>query len=101
MDRLDFTRSISYDNFEKDVQNFFDQTMALYELIGVRGDIDICAESNKERSKITFILLMENKKEASKVFESIENHKIPIYGHTYIPELRKSDNSVQIALVEE
>ena len=98
-DRLNFAKSINHDNFERNIQNFFDQTMALYNLLGSRDDIDISANST-ENKNIEFILLTDSKEEANQLYDMIDGHTIPIYGHLYKPELRHSKNSVHIALVD-
>ena len=99
MDRLDFVKSINHDNFENTIRNFFDQTMALYNLIGAREDIDI---SSKEKNQdIEFILLTNSEEEAEQLYYSIENHSISIYGKMYVPELHNGVKSgIRLALVD-
>lgn len=100
MDRLDFAKSITYDDFENTIRNFFDQTMALYNLIGARDDIDISTITSDK--SIEFIILTDSKKEAEQLYSSIENRHIHIYGKDYIPELRNGiKNTLHIALVDE
>lgn len=100
IDRLNFAKSINHDNFERNIIHFFDQTMALYNLIGARDDLDISANGNVEEKTIEFILLSDNNKEAKELYSLIEGHNIPIYGHNYLPELRNVKNTVHIALVD-
>lgn len=99
MDRIDFAKSIDDgNNFGEKIQKFFDHTMAMYNLIGVRDNIDICAESNDQ--EISFVILTDDKNEAETIFDSIKNKEIKIYGHDYVPELKKTKNSIGITLIE-
>ena len=103
IDRVGFAKAITSDNLEKNIQNFFDQAMALYDLLGSRDDLDINANGTDNGTKekdIEFILLTDSKDEANQLYEMIDGHTIPIYGHLYKPELRNSKNSVHIALVD-
>lgn len=98
MDRIDFTKSINFSNFEVDVNAFFDQIMALYNIVGNSG-MDIITESD-QKSSIRFILLPNNNKEAEILYNAIGSRNIYIYGHSFRSELSKVDDRLIIFLSE-
>lgn len=99
MNRVNFSKTINYNNFEENIVSFFDQVMALYDLIGRNCDMNISTESDP--TSIRFVLLADDDEEASLLYNNIRDKVIPIYGHKYKAELSKFDNSLNIQLVEE
>lgn len=93
----DFTKNITTDNFVKDVTCFFDQVMVMYNMIGQRQDIDICADHSKE-DPMQFVLLMESDKEAKELNENLQGRHFSIYGNTYHAELLRSKSSINVIL---
>jgi hypothetical protein len=99
MGYIDFTKSISYTDFENTIRFFFDEIMALYNLVG-SGPLNISTEV-VEPSSIRFVLLTESDEQAKLLYNLTRDRIISIYGHQYKAELNLLDNSLIIILNEE
>ena len=103
MDRVEFMQSISCDkiSFDQIIENFFDQLMALYDLVGsLSDDTDICAESYNDTIK--FIILLDSDKDATDLYNMINDTLINIYGRSYrVSLIKRKNNSLRVTLSEE
>lgn len=80
MDIIQFINSIGYSNFERSVTTFFDENMALYNLVGnYCADFHIVGEVIEDQSSIRFKLNFESKKDAKKMCESINGKYITVF----------------------
>ena len=94
-DTISFVKSIETPNFEKAVSEFFDQHMALYNMVGsctaiqrINGEVT--------DSSISFDLKFGSKKEAKSMYESLD-HTIPyIYGRRFDLNKEVKDNTVTV-----
>ena len=99
VDRINFTKSINSDDLATNVKLFFDQIMALYNLIGRYQGMDISTETDDSPS-IRFIMVTESEEEANILYANLKDRIIPIYGHTYTAHMVKNINSIHIELIE-
>lgn len=103
MNRVEFMQSISCDkiNFDQIIKSFFDQLMALYGLVGsLSEDTDICAESYND--SIKFIILMDSDKDATELYNTLQDNIIYVYDRQYHVSLKKNikNNSLHIMLTD-
>lgn len=100
MDRLQFVQSIGYENFEKSIVRFFDENMALYNLIGEYKNIN-CITGNVDDKSITFDIKFDNISDSEKMCLIICNSKpICIYGGTYRIEANLDRDTINIRLID-
>ena len=99
MSYVDFAKSITYtDDFEKTIKLFFDEIMALYNLIGIKP-VNI-STIHEEPSSIKFALLANSEEEAKLLYKLTKDKIISIYNHNYIAELELMDCSLILTLGE-
>ena len=98
MGYVDFAKSITYTDFEKTIKIFFDEIMALYNLVGANPR-NISTELEGP-SSIRFNLLADSDEEAKMLYKLISDRIISIYGHTYKTELKMIDKTLIINLNE-
>jgi len=104
VNRVEFMQSISCDkiSFDQIIENFFDQLMALYGLVGsLSEDTDICAESYND--DIKFLILLDSDKDATDLYNTLQGNLICVYGHSYRVTLTKNtkNNSLKVTLTED
>lgn len=100
MDRLQFVKSIGYDNFKESIVRFFDENMALYNLVGEYKNIN-CITGNVDDKSITFDLKFNNVSDSNKMYLGIsENESICIYGCTYKIEVNLNGDTINIRLID-
>lgn len=100
MDHIRFAKSINANDLEYILKTFFDQVIALYNLVDSKFDLDISAETVNTTPSIRFIMLTNSVEEAEFAYSSLCNNIIKVYGHTYVAQLIKNDNSIYVELVE-
>lgn len=84
MDIIDFINSIGYSNFESTVTKFFDENIALYNLVGEYcADFNINGEEVEDRSSIRFVLDFKSSKDAKKVFDEISDKYIIVFNRRF------------------
>lgn len=84
MDIIQFINSIGYSNFESTVTTFFDENMALYNLVGgYSADFHINGEVVEDGSSIRFILDFKSKKDAKKMYDIISDKYIIIFNKRF------------------
>lgn len=99
MDRILFVKSIEYDDFEKSIVRFFDENMALYNLVGEYQNID-CITGNVDGKSISFDLKFNNEEDSSKMYSIINDKEICIYGHLYSIRPTLKSNTINIQLID-
>ena len=99
MDRLAFVKSIGYNDFEKSIVRFFDENMALYNLVGEYQNID-CITGNVDGKSITFDLKFNNQEDSETMYSIIYGNIICIYGHLYSIECKLNTNMINIKLID-
>lgn len=87
----DFIRNFNSDDITSVVTKFFDEIMVLYNLVGNRQDVDICTDNSS--SLATFILLMDNKEDAEKLYNDLNGMDFTVYGSTYLISMTLSKDS--------
>ena len=97
MDRRDFMKSIMVNNFEEYIIRHFDETMALYDLVGTCENISV--SSNHEAKSIKFDVLLSTKDEAIKLKEIIDFTTLTVYDKTYNINSTVNDRVVYIELI--
>lgn len=96
MERMQFYESI--EKVKGSLANYFDQTMALYELVSSYNNIKICSESND--SIIVFNIIPKNKKYLKDLFDILNNKIITIYEITFRCECTINKSVLEIHLKE-
>lgn len=81
MDRRDFMKSIMVNNFEEYIIHHFDETMALYDLVGTCENISV--SSDHESKSIKFDVLLSSQDEAIKLKQIIDFTTLTVYDKTY------------------
>lgn len=97
MDRRDFMKSIMVNNFEEYIIRHFDETMALYDLVGTCENISV--SSNHEAKSIKFDVLLSTKDEAIKLKQIIDFTTLTVYDKTYNINSTVNDRVVYIELI--
>jgi hypothetical protein len=100
MNRIDFVQSIEgYEDFQKSIVRFFDENMALYDLVGEYQNIDNI-KGNIEDQSINFDIKFKNTKDSKKMYLVIYGKTINIYGHYYLIDLLLNKDIINIKLIE-
>ena len=99
MDRIQFVKSIEYNDFEKSIVRFFDENMALYNLIGEYENIQ-CIKGNVDDKSISFSLKFNNKEDCEKMYFLICGEQICIYGRLYSIHTKITTNILNIELID-
>ena len=99
MDRLQFVQSIEYNDFKKSIVRFFDENMALYNLIGEYENIN-CITGNVNDSSITFDLKFNDEYDSKKMHDIIYDKSVCIYCHEYFIKCILNKNIININLIE-
>lgn len=98
MDCIGFVKSMKYnDDFEPTVKTFFDEIMALYNLVGSSSPLNICNEVI-DPSCIKFTLLANSEKDAKIMYNLIQNRVLNIYGRVFEIEISLADKTLTIFL---
>ena len=87
----EFIRNFNSDDIASVVTKFFDEIIVLYNLVGNRQDVDICTDNSS--SSATFILLMDNKEDAKKLYEDLNGMDFTVYGTKYVISMTLSKDS--------
>lgn len=74
-------KSIMVNNFEEYIIRYFDETMALYDLVGTCENISV--SSNHGSEAIKFDVLLSTEIEAVKLKEIIDFTTLTVYDKTY------------------
>lgn len=90
-------KSIMVNNFEEYIIRHFDETMALYDLVGTCENISV--SSNHEAKSIKFDVLLSTKDEAIKLKEIIDFTTLTVYDKTYNINSTVNDRVVYIELI--
>lgn len=106
MDRVEFTQTITCEKitFDQVIKEYFDQLLALYDLVGSLSseEADICAESYNDKD-IKFIILMESEKDVTELYNILRDQRISLYGREFTVNLTKNskNSSLQVILNED
>lgn len=90
-------KSIMVNNFEEYIIRHFDETMALYDLVGTCENISV--SSNHEAKSIKFDVLLSTKDEAIKLKQIIDFTTLTVYDKTYNINSTVNDRVVYIELI--
>lgn len=87
-DILNFISSIGYSNFEDSVTTFFDETIALYNLIGdyniiTHNECPSQIDGKVDESSIKFILTFSNENDAIKMHDIMDSIPITVFNRTF------------------
>ncbi len=105
MDRLQFIGSIDQGSFassEDAIINFFDHTMAAYDLCGKYNDISVCSQINTPLC-MTFNISFGSKDHATKMVDRITNdfhNKMELYGKVFNIKSNITESSVGIQILQ-
>lgn len=99
-DSVNFLGSIEYP--DQDISFFlikcFDELMVLYNLIGCRDGIQICA--NNDNGTVEFIISAKSATDAERLFSHMNNNNFAIYGNHYnIIMIKESKNKIRTKIV--
>lgn len=105
-DVLDFMKKIDYENFVEDVTKYFDEAMAMYNLIG-QLDIATITLSGVSDTDINIRYEVELSDNIAKDLDCIKNlvsaltnSTMTVYGNTYIIYITSNKNVLDITLVK-
>lgn len=90
-------KSIMVNNFEEYIIHHFDETMALYDLVGTCENISV--SSNNESKPIKFDVLLSSENEANKLKQIIDFTTLTVYDKTYNISSIVNDRIVYIELI--
>lgn len=82
MDRREFVNSFMVDNIEQYVFNYFDQIMALYDLVG-RCDVKNIISRAHEDNSMRFGLLLSSHDSLLKLKSIVDNTQLCVYNKKY------------------
>jgi hypothetical protein len=99
MDRLEFVKSIEYEDFQKSIVGFFDENMALYNLVGEYQNIN-CITGNVNDKSITFDLKFNEIEDSEKMYSLMNGTSTCIYGHLYSIDCNLNNNTINIKLID-
>jgi len=107
--RKDFIMSIKCDVFKDMINNYFDESMALYDLIGDKITnmdmfigMDIAGEqSDKSSYGIVFNLETVSIVNATEIKRILDKYKVSCYDHNYSVKTNIEDKKVRIKFNEE
>jgi hypothetical protein len=97
MDRIVFVQSIEYEDFEKSIVRFFDENMALYNLV---GEYQCGITGNVDDASISFDLKFDEIRDIEKIYSVISGQTISIYGHMYSIEAMLEADTINIKLID-
>lgn len=90
-------KSIMVNNFEEYIIQYFDETMALYDLVGTCENISV--SSNQGSEAIKFDVLLSSENEAIKLKKIIDFTTLTVYDKTYNINSTINDKVVYIELI--
>ena len=87
-DILNFINSIGYSNFKESVTTFFDENIALYNLIGnyniiTHNECPTQIDGKIDRSSIKFILSFEKEEDAKKMYNIMNGAIITVFNRVF------------------
>lgn len=92
---------IKSNNFENNIKLFFDQIMALYNLVGRDQTMAINSISSFEDiSSLEFILMNDSKEDSEYLYSLLETKVLNLYGHIYMVEPTLVENDIVLKLIE-
>lgn len=98
MDTVNFVKNLNSDDISSVVAECFDQIMVLYNLVGSRQDVDICTDSNNPST--TFILLMDSKDDAEKLYEELNGSGFSVYGNNFDISMQLQGESIKTVITK-
>lgn len=99
VDRICFTKNINGNiSLEEIIKEYFDEVMALYDLIGVYNNFSI--EGSIENAKIRFDITFNSKKDATFIFSVVNGCVINKYNKLFKCNVQHIDNMLCIMLGE-
>lgn len=98
MNTIEFIHNLNSDNLAAIIVNFFDEIMVLYNLIGDRQDLDICADN--DASLATFTLLMESDEDANKLYKNLNNSYFSVYNNKFIINMEIVGASIKTIIMK-
>lgn len=94
----DFLKSIHYNDFPRDAMLFFDEIMALYNVIGQRDGMDITKVD--DRSTIKFNIHFDDASECKRTYETLNGTDFSVYSKKYIVNMVLiNDNDLEVILL--
>ena len=91
---IDFSKSISYDDLEKDINRFFDENFILYRLVGGLNGINISSEcGNRASYRIT---ITDANVSIDQLVTYFKNVLMCMYGTLYKLEVSCDNNDILI-----
>ena len=97
MNACDFVHNLDSDSISNMVSNFFDELMVLYHLVGDRQDIEICTDN--DASVATFMILMETKRDAKRLYDTLNGSDFSVYNMSYRINMNLKDSTVETVIV--
>ncbi len=112
IDREEFIKSIKSDVFKEMIHQYFDESMALYDLISDKIKVEnmyagsLKLDSNKSLSDnnefgIIFSIDAKTKKNAVNIENIIKSYKVSCYDHNYSVETEVEKSKIHIKFKDE
>lgn len=98
-DRIAFTKSINCNDISHIVKDYFDEIMALYDLVGTYNNFYIKGDTDSGTT-IVFSLIFETEEKAIQIFDTVNGHTIRKYGRTFKCDIQLNSNILCITIKE-
>ena len=100
-DILNFINSIGYSNFKESVTTFFDENIALYNIIGdytiiTHNEYPTQINGKIDRSSIKFILTFDSEENAKKMHEIMNGSIINVFNRNFQTRQTLYGSSIEI-----
>lgn len=82
----------------KDIIHYFDEIMALHDLIVEYKNVDVNANDNNNH--ISFDVIFKGCDDASRLYNVIQRKEVSKYGHIFIPILTLNYNILNVKLID-
>lgn len=97
LDRLNFLKSIKGDSLKNIINNHFESTMLLYNIMASFSDIDI---RKNEQQLASFLIKFSNEKDAINSIDIFNNSKLHLYDRDFIIHCELCDLSSIMITIE-
>lgn len=97
-DRISFTKSIDCDDISLMIKDYFDEVMALYDLVGTYKNFNIKSNSDDTIDMIVFNLIFKTNEDSMQIFNMVNNAEIRKYHRTFKCDVQLNSNVLNITI---
>jgi len=99
MDMIEFSQIINHDNLKRNMSQYFDEHVAMYNVI-CNYDIGIDINAKGNDTSIVYTVLPKSSCDVNKLLEVLSAAVISIYQKCYVIHIAKIGNTLDINLVK-